>query len=484
MSDRKQAGRARIREHALIGGEPATAGESIRVTDPADGSVIGAVPKLSAAQVERAIQLAAGAFPAWAARPGPERAAMLRRWADLIDRDAEALAALLALENGKPFAEAAGEIAYANQFVRWFAGEAERLGGRAMESWSAGDRILTWKDPVGPVAAITPWNFPAAMATRKLAPAFAAGCTVVLKPASATPFTALALAELAYEAGLPPDALSVVTGDSGTVGGALTASPLIRKLSFTGSTPVGRQLMADCAPTLKRLSLELGGAAPALVFADADLERAVEGAVTGKFRNSGQSCVSMNRLYVERAVLGRFVEAAAAKVAALKVGAAFDDDVEIGPLIDENGLRKVQAHVTSLRASGARVVVGGERHARGGLFFQPTLLVGGDDTLLREEETFGPVLAVFPFDDEAEAVRRANATSFGLASYVFTGGLDRAFRLARGIEAGMVGVNTGLISNAANPFGGIRQSGFGREGSIYGLDEYLQIKAVTLAGAG
>jgi succinate-semialdehyde dehydrogenase/glutarate-semialdehyde dehydrogenase len=400
----------------------------------------------------------------------------------LIDRDADALGAVLALENGKPFAEAKGEIAYANQFVRWFAGEAERLGGGAMESWSAGDRILVFKDPVGPVAAITPWNFPAAMVTRKLAPAFAAGCTVVLKPASATPFTALALAELAYEAGLPPGALSVVTGDSGTVGGVLTGSPLIRKLSFTGSTPVGRRLMADCAPTLKRLSMELGGAAPGVVFADADLGRAVDGALKGKFRNTGQSCVSINRLYVERGVLDAFVEAAAPRIAALNVGAAFDDGAEIGPLIDENGLRKVEEHVARLRDSGARLVVGGERHARGGLFFQPTLLVGGDDALLREEETFGPVLAVFPFDDEAEAVQRANATSFGLASYVFTGDLDRTLRLARSVESGMMGVNTGLISNAANPFGGIKQSGFGREGSIYGLDEYLQVKAVTLAG--
>jgi succinate-semialdehyde dehydrogenase/glutarate-semialdehyde dehydrogenase len=482
MTHLEEQGRAMLREHALIAGEAVTAAETIAVDNPADGSVIGRVPKLSAEQVERAVRASVDAFPAWAATPGLERAAVLRRWADAIDRESDGLAALLSLENGKPFSESKGEIAYANQFVRWFAGEAERLTGDAVESWSAGDRILAWKDPVGPVAAITPWNFPAAMVTRKLAPAFAAGCTVVLKPASATPFTAIALAALAYEAGLPPAALSVVTGASGVVGGVLTASPLIRKLSFTGSTPVGQQLMADCAPTLKRLSMELGGAAPALVFDDADLPAAVEGVVKGKFRNTGQSCVSINRCYVQRGVLEAFVDAAAERVRGLKVGSAFEEGAEIGPLIDKNGLGKVEEHVAALRGSGARLVVGGERHARGGLFFQPTLLAGGDDTLLRGEETFGPVLAVFPFEDEAEALRLANATDFGLASYVFAGDLRRVFRVARGVEAGMVGVNTGLISNAANPFGGIKLSGFGREGSRYGLDEYLQVKAVTLAG--
>jgi succinate-semialdehyde dehydrogenase/glutarate-semialdehyde dehydrogenase len=482
MTHLEEQGRAMLREHALIAGEAVTAAETIAVDNPADGSVIGRVPKLSAEQVERAVRASVDAFPAWAATPGLERAAVLRRWADAIDRESDGLAALLSLENGKPFSESKGEIAYANQFVRWFAGEAERLTGDAVESWSAGDRILAWKDPVGPVAAITPWNFPAAMVTRKLAPAFAAGCTVVLKPASATPFTAIALAALAYEAGLPPAALSVVTGASGVVGGVLTASPLIRKLSFTGSTPVGQQLMADCAPTLKRLSMELGGAAPALVFDDADLPAAVEGVVKGKFRNTGQSCVSINRCYVQRGVLEAFVDAAAERVRGLKVGSAFEEGAEIGPLIDKNGLGKVEEHVAALRGSGARLVVGGERHARGGLFFQPTLLAGGDDTLLRGEETFGPVLAVFPFEDEAEALRLANATDFGLASYVFAGDLRRVFRVTRGVEAGMVGVNTGLISNAANPFGGIKLSGFGREGSRYGLDEYLQVKAVTLAG--
>lgn len=484
MADPKEQGRALLREHALIAGRPITAAESITVDDPAEGVTLGRVPKLSAEQVESAVRAAADAFPAWAATPAFERAGVLRRWAALVEEKAEALAALMSLENGKPLGEARGEIAYANQFVHWFAGEAERGGGHVIESWSGADRVLTFRDPVGPVAAITPWNFPAAMVTRKLAPALAAGCTVVLKPASATPFTAIALVELALQAGVPAGALNLVTGDSGTVGAVLTGSPLIRKLSFTGSTPVGERLMADCAPTLKRLSMELGGSAPGIVFDDADLEHAIDGVMTGKFRNTGQSCVSINRAYVQRPLLDAFVAGVEARMRALKVGRPFEEGVEIGPLIDENGVRKVEEHTAALRAGGARLVMGGKRHTLGGLFFEPTLLVGGDDALLRGEETFGPLLAVFPFDDEAEALAKANDTPFGLASYVWTGGLERSLRIARGIEAGMVGVNTGLISNAANPFGGIKASGFGREGSRYGLDEYLQIKAITLAGVG
>ena len=478
----KEQGRALIREHALIAGQAVTAAETIRVDDPADGSTLGAVPRLSAAQVERAVAVATGAFPGWTATPAFERAAMLRRWAGLIEARTDALAALLSLENGKPFGEARGEINYANQFVQWFAGEAERMGGHAIASWSGADRVVTFKDPIGPVAAITPWNFPAAMITRKLGPALAAGCTVVLKPASATPFTANALVELALEAGAPAAALNVVTGDSGVVGGVLTGSADIRKLSFTGSTPVGRRLMADCAPTLKRLSMELGGSAPGIVFADADLDQAIRGVTAGKFRNTGQSCVAINRVYVQRPAMDAFLAGVEARMRSLKVGRPFEEGVEIGPLIDGNGLRKVEEHAATLQESGARLLLGGGRHELGGLFFQPTLLVGGDDALLRGEETFGPLMAVFPFDDEAEVLNKANATEFGLASYVFTGSLERAFRAARAIEAGMVGVNTGVISNAANPFGGIKQSGFGREGSIYGLDEYLQVKAVTLAG--
>ena len=467
-------------EAALVAGRWISDGERLEVEDPATEQVIGAVPKLSAAQVDEAIDAAADAFPAWAGKREFERAEILRKWGALVDRETEALGALLALENGKPFAEAKGEIAYANQFIKWFAGVAERLDGEVIPSPTGQDRILAIKQPIGPVAAITPWNFPAAMITRKLAPAFAAGCPVVLKPASATPFTALALAALALEAGVPEGALSVVTGDNRVIGPRLTGSPLIRKLSFTGSTEVGRQLMAASAPTLKRLSMELGGAAPLIVFEDADLDVAVEGTVKGKFRCSGQTCVCPNRVYVHEAVYDAYLEALTARVAALKVGGAFEPGVEVGPLIDIKGLEKVEDHVRRTVAAGGRVTTGGARHERGGRFFQPTVLDGGDESLFRHEETFGPVVPVFQFKTEAEAVALANASEYGLASYLFSRDLDRVMRVARHIEAGMVGVNVGLMSNAANPFGGVKQSGFGREGSIYGIDEYLQVKAITL----
>ena len=476
----KAQGRKLIHEAALVAGQWVSEGAPLEVRDPADDSVIGAVPKLSAQHVERAVQAAADAFPAWAGKRESERAEILRRWAALIERDTDALGALLALENGKPYAEAKGEIAYANQFNRWFAGEAERLNGDFIPSPTAQDRILAIKQPVGPVAAITPWNFPAAMITRKVAPAFAAGCTVVLKPASATPFTALALAALALEAGVPEGVLSVVTGDNRVIGPVLTGSPLIRKLSFTGSTEVGRQLMADCAPTLKRLSMELGGAAPLIVFDDADLDLAVAETMKGKFRCSGQTCVCPNRIYVQAPLYDAFLERITAKVAALKVGSAFEPDVAVGPLIDAKGVAKVEDHVERTKAKGGRVLTGGKRHARGGNFFEPTVLAGGEESLFRCEETFGPVVPVFSFKTEEEVVALANASEYGLASYLFSDNLNRVMRVARAIEAGMVGVNVGLMSNAANPFGGVKQSGFGREGSVFGLEEYLQVKAVTL----
>ena len=476
----KAKGRALIREAALVAGDWVSDGARLEVRDPADEGVIGSVPKLSAQHVERAVQAAADAFPAWAGRRETERADILRRWAALVDRDSDALGALLALENGKPYPEAKGEIGYANQFNRWFAGEAERMNGEYIPSPSAQDRILAIKQPVGPVAAITPWNFPAAMITRKVAPAFAAGCTVVLKPASATPFTALALAALAKEAGVPDGVLSVVTGDNRVIGPVLTASPLIRKLSFTGSTEVGRQLMAECAPTLKRLSMELGGAAPLIVFDDADLDLAVAETIKGKFRGSGQTCVCPNRVYVQAPLYDAFLEKLTAKVAALKVGPAFEADVAIGPLIDAKGVDKVEDHVARTLAKGGRVLTGGKRHALGGNFFEPTVLAGGEESLFRCEETFGPVVPVFSFETEAEVIALANASEYGLASYLFSENLNRVMRVARAIEAGMVGVNVGLMSNAANPFGGVKQSGFGREGSMFGLDEYLQVKAITL----
>lgn len=478
----KSQAKGLIREAALIAGRWRPAGDdAIAVTSPTDEAVIGRVPKLAAEEVNAAIEAAAGAFPDWAGRKGKARAEVLTRWAALVTENEEGLAGLIALENGKPWKEALGEVRYANSFIAWFAGMAERMDGRAIESPNAADLILAFREPVGPVAAITPWNFPAAMVTRKLAAAFCAGCTVVLKPASATPFTALALAALALEAGLPEACLSVVTGEQGVVGGALTGSPLIRKLSFTGSTEVGRLLAAQCAPTLKRLSMELGGAAPLLVFDDADLDLAVEGTVAGKFRAAGQTCVCPNRIYVQAGVRDTYLEKLAARVAKLKVGDPLEPGVEIGPLIDGKGLAKVEDHIARTVAAGGKVLTGGGRHELGGRFFQPTVIAGGDEPLFRCEETFGPVCPVFTFASEDEAIAKANASEFGLAAFLFTEDLNRAMRVGRAIEAGMVGVNTGLISNPANPFGGVKQSGYGREGSIYGLDDYLQVKSLTLA---
>ena len=480
MTSPRDAGLALLRQHALVAGEPVTSARRIAVDDPATGEIIGHVPDLGAAETEHAIQAAHEAFPAWS-RSDPHRsAAFLRDWARLIDDNAEGLAALMALENGKPFEEARGEVAYANSFVKWFAGEAERLLGETQDT-PLGHVILTFREAVGPCAFITPWNFPAAMLTRKLGPAFAAGCTAVVKPASQTPFTAIALAQLAYEAGLPKGALSVVTGDAATIGGALTASPLIRKLSFTGSTPIGRLLVEQCAPTLKRVSMELGGSAPLIVFADADIDLAVAETIKGKFRNAGQTCVCPNRVYVEASAADEYSRKLAEAVADIPVGGAFEPGVKIGPLIEDKALTKVEAHLAAVQASGGRVLTGGARHALGGRFFQPTVTLGGDDALFRREETFGPLIPVFAFDSEDEVLEKANDSEFGLASYLFTRDLDRALRIGRRIEAGMCGVNTGLISTAVAPFGGVKQSGYGREGSVHGIDEYVDIKAVTLA---
>ena len=479
--DPRQAGLALLREHALIGGEPSLgSSEVIAVDDPATGEIIGHVPKLGASETEQAIRAADEAFPAWSQDDPHARGRFLRDWAGLIDDHADGLAALMSMENGKPFEEARGEVAYANGFIKWFAGEAERLTGETHDS-PLGHLILTFREAVGPCALITPWNFPAAMLTRKLGPAFAAGCTAVVKPASQTPFTAIALAELAYEAGLPRGVLSVVTGEAGEIGGVLTASPLIRKLSFTGSTPVGRKLAEQCAPTLKRVSMELGGAAPLIVFDDADLDLAVAETIKGKFRNSGQTCVCPNRVYVERSVARDFADRLASEVAKLPVGGGFDDGVKVGPLIEDKALDKVEAHLARIVADGGEVLTGGARHERGGRFFQPTVTFGGDDALFRKEETFGPVVTVFAFDGEEEVLDKANASDLGLASYLFTRDLNRAMRLGRRIEAGMCGINTGIISTAVAPFGGVKQSGYGREGSQHGIEEYVNIRAVTLA---
>lgn len=480
MTSPRDAGLELIRENALIAGEAVTAAAWIEVDDPADGAVIGRIPDLGVAETERAIAAAVDAFPEWSGSDPHRRAQILRDWARLVDENTPALGALMAIENGKPFEEAKGEVAYANGFLKWFAGEAERLIGETQDS-PLGHVILTFRQAVGPCALITPWNFPAAMLTRKLGPAFAAGCTAVVKPASQTPFTALALAELAYRAGLPKGALSVVTGDAATIGGVLTASPLIRKLSFTGSTPIGRLLAEQSAGTLKRVSMELGGAAPLIVFADADIDLAVAETIKGKFRNSGQTCVCPNRVYVEASVAEAYAAKLAAEVAKIPVGPAFEDGVKVGPLIEDKAIKKVEDHLEKVQASGGKILTGGARHALGGRFFQPTVTLGGDDELFRREETFGPLIPVFPFETEAEVMGKANDSEFGLASYLFTRDLDRAMRIGRGIEAGMIGINTGLISTAVAPFGGVKSSGYGREGSIHGIDEYVDVKQVTLA---
>jgi len=454
------------------------------VLDPADGGCIAEVANCGAAETGRAIAAAQDALPAWRALPAKDRAQLLRRWFDHINAATEDLARILTAEQGKPLAEARGEIGYGASFIEWFAEEAKRIYGETIPSPWPDKRLLALREPVGVCAAITPWNFPNGMITRKIAPALAAGCTVVVKPAEQTPLSALALAELALRAGIPRGVLNVVTADaerSIAVGKALCDSPVVRKLSFTGSTAVGRILMQQCAPTLKKLSLELGGNAPFIVFEDADVDAAVEGAVASKYRNAGQTCVCTNRFYVHEKVYAPFVAKLAARAAALKVGPGFEAGVQQGPLIDAQALEKVEAHVADARARGATVVTGGQRHALGGTFFQPTVLSGvHHDMLVAREETFGPVAPVFAFGSDEEAIAAANAVEFGLAAYFYSRDVGRVMRCAERLEYGMVGVNTGLISTEVAPFGGIKQSGYGREGSSHGIDEYLTYKYVCL----
>ncbi len=474
-----------FRQQAYLDGAwvAADSGATFEVDDPSTGEIVGRVPDMGAAETRRAIAAADAAWPAWRRRPARERAALLRRWFELIVGAADELAFLMTTEQGKPLAEARGEVMYAASFVEWFAEEAKRCNGEVIPTTGADRRLFAIRQPVGVCAAITPWNFPAAMITRKVAPALAAGCTVVVKPAEQTPFTALALAVLAEQAGIPGGVFNVLTGNPVAIGGELTASPVVRKLSFTGSTEVGRLLMAQSAPTIKKLSLELGGNAPFIVFDDADLDAAVEGALASKYRNAGQTCVCANRLLVQSGIHDRFVARLAEAMGRFKVGRGLEEGVNIGPLIDAAAIAKVEELVADAVGKGARALAGGARHALGGTFYQPTVLTGVSPAMrVAREEIFGPVAPVFRFDTEEEAIRLANDTEFGLAAYFYSRDVGRIFRVAEELEYGMVGVNTGILSNEVSPFGGVKQSGLGREGSSHGIDEYLEIKAVHLAG--
>jgi succinate-semialdehyde dehydrogenase/glutarate-semialdehyde dehydrogenase len=458
-------------------------GKTVAVSNPASGEPLGTVPSLGAKETEAAVAAAHAAFPAWAAKTAKERGAVLRRWYELIVAHADDIGTMMTAEQGKPLAEARGEVTYAASFVEWFAEEAKRMYGDVIPGHQADKRILVLRQPVGVVAAITPWNFPAAMITRKVAPALAAGCTVVCKPASQTPFTALALAELADRAGIPKGVFNVVTGSARAIGGVLTGDARVRKLSFTGSTEIGKQLMAQCAGTMKKVSLELGGNAPFIVFDDADLDAAVAGAIASKYRNTGQTCVCANRLLVQAGVYDAFTAKLVEAVKKLAVGDGLKGATDQGPLIDESALAKVEEHVTDAVAKGAKVALGGKRHALGGTFYEPTVLTYvTPDMKVAGEETFGPVAPLFRFETEEEAIRMANDTEFGLAAYFYTRDLARSWRVSEALEYGIVGLNTGLISTEVAPFGGVKESGMGREGSKYGLMDFTEIKYVCVGG--
>lgn len=474
-----------LRQQAYINGAwlDADNGETHPVTNPATGEHLGTIPMMGAAETRRAIEAANAAWPAWRKKTAKERAAVLRKWYDLIMANADDLALLMTTEQGKPLAEAKGEVAFGASFIEWFAEEAKRVHGDTLASPWPDRRLIVTKEPIGVCAAITPWNFPIAMITRKVGPALAAGCPMVLKPAEATPFSALALAVLAEQAGVPPGVFSVVTGSPKEIGAEMCANPIVRKLTFTGSTAVGRILMQQCAPTIKKLSLELGGNAPFIVFDDADLDAAVEGAIASKYRNAGQTCVCANRIYVQDGVYEAFAEKFTAAVNKLKVGNGVEQGVTQGPLIDEKAVQKVEQHVADAVAKGGRLLTGGKRHALGHSFFQPTVIAdASNDMIVAGEETFGPLAPLFRFKTDDEAVALANSTEFGLAAYFYSRDIGRIWRVSEGLESGMVGVNTGLISNEIAPFGGVKQSGLGREGSKYGIDDYLVIKYICLGG--
>jgi succinate-semialdehyde dehydrogenase/glutarate-semialdehyde dehydrogenase len=474
-----------FRQQCYVGGQwsDADSGETIVVSNPATGAAVGTIPRLGAAETRRAVEAADRALSAWRAKTGKERAAILRKWFDLMLANQDDLALIMTTEQGKPLAEAKGEIAYAASFIEWFAEEAKRVYGDVIPPHQADKRIVVVKQPVGVCGAITPWNFPAAMITRKVGPALAAGCTIVVKPATQTPFSALALAELAERAGVPKGVLSVITGPAKAIGGELTSNPTVRKITFTGSTEVGRVLMQQSAQTVKKISLELGGNAPFLVFDDADLDAAVEGAMLSKYRNAGQTCVCANRILVQDKVYDAFARKLADKVKALKVGPGTEAGVNIGPLIDANAVAKVEEHIEDAVSKGAKVVIGGKRHALGGLFFEPTLLTGVDTTMkVTREETFGPVAPLFRFATEEQGIAMANDTEFGLASYFYARDIGRIWRVGEGLESGIVGINTGIISTEVAPFGGVKQSGIGREGSKYGIEEFLEVKYMCIGG--
>jgi succinate-semialdehyde dehydrogenase/glutarate-semialdehyde dehydrogenase len=472
-----------LKQFAYIDGQwvGADGGGMAAVTDPATGEIIAHVPDMGTAETARAIAAAKRAMGPWAKRPAAERARILRRFHDLMLEERDALARLLTREQGKPLREAMGEIGYAASFLEWFAEEARRVYGEVIPGHAADKRIVVLRQPIGVVGAITPWNFPSAMITRKIAPALAAGCAVVLKPAPQTPLSALALAVLAHEAGLPPGLFNVVTGDALAIGGELTGNNDVRKISFTGSTAVGRTLMRQSADGVKKMSLELGGNAPFIVFDDANLDAAVEGAIQSKFRNSGQTCVCTNRFYAQAGIHDRFVEALARRTAALQLGSGMDDGTDLGPLIDAAAVAKVQAHVDDALAKGGTVVTGGHPGAQGGTYFEPTVIAGvTGDMLVTREETFGPLAGVMRFETEEEVVALANDSEFGLAAYVYTNDLSRSWRVAEALETGMVGINTGLISTEVAPFGGVKQSGLGREGSRHGIEDYVELKYLCM----
>jgi len=476
-----------FRQACLVGGKwiEAAGGKVVTVRNPSTGDVLGTVPALGVAETRQAIEAAHAAFPAWRKLTAKERATILRRLFNLMIENTDDLAAIMTAEQGKPLAESRGEIAYAASFIEWFAEEGKRVYGDIIPAPKGGQRILVSKEPIGVFAAITPWNFPAAMITRKAGPGWAAGCTGVIRPASQTPFSALAIGVLAERAGMPPGVCNVITGPAAETGGELTANPLVRKLSFTGSTEVGAKLLAQCAPTIKKTSMELGGNAPFIVFDDADLDAAVQGAMASKYRNTGQTCVCANRILVQDGVFDAFAAKLKAAVEALKVGDGMEEGVTQGPLINADAVAKVEAHIADALERGATIVTGGKRDPRGGNFFQPTILADvSEQAMVWSEETFGPLAPLFRFHTEADAIRMANDTEFGLAAYFYARDVGRIFRVAEALESGIVGVNEGLISTEVAPFGGVKSSGLGREGSKYGIEDYLEIKYVALGGLG